>query len=96
MWIAVDKPSAQPNGFQQLLNTRVGLPSLCYSKRVKRLPNNLPHSHPRIERSIWVLKDDLKMPALFAQFAGRKLRQITTPVKYLTGSGLSQTDDRAS
>src|ERR1700726_513166 len=57
----------------------------------QRLPHNLSHTHPRIQRRKWILKDHLHLPPLPPQLFAAKPKQIL-PIKFnLAGIRFNQT-----
>ena len=49
-----------------------------------------PHAHPRVERCVGILKDDLHLAAQMAQFGSRKRRQVAAIEEDLAGGRLEQ------
>src|SRR5205085_8552239 len=77
--VALDETRTESHRLHQLAHARVAFAATADEvERLQRLADDLPHGHARVQRSIRVLKDDLHMPPLAAQFALRQVRQIAS------------------
>ena len=61
----------------------------------KPLADNIADPHARVERGVWVLKNNLHFAAHVAQFALRHSEKILTLKNHLAAGGLDQTQDRS-
>src|SRR4051795_11960523 len=71
MRISLHKAFAETNSLHQFLNALVSLPAPRQTKRFEWLSNYLPNCHARIQRSVRILKNNLKMPALITHLSLR-------------------------
>src|SRR5882724_13337929 len=96
MRITFREAFAQADGFQQFLYSLFRFPAARNTKRFQWFANNLADSHARIQRSVRILKNNLKMATMFAQFARREMCQITIAIKHLSRCWFDQPQDRAA
>src|SRR5437868_15156839 len=95
MRVTLDESLIQADGFHQSLNALVTFSSSCNAKSFNRLANDLPDGHARVQRSIRVLKDHLKMFAMLAHLSLRKIRKVCPAKKNLPARRLCQSQNSA-
>src|SRR6185436_12243602 len=93
---AFDEALAQAYRFQELLHPLLRFPASGEPECFEWLANNLADSHPRIQRSIGVLKNDLQVPTVLAHCLLRKMRQILIAINYLSRGWFGKTQNRAT
>src|SRR5262245_12145694 len=74
----------------------VSLRTAYRSMNRKRLTDDRPDSHPRIQRSIRILENDLHVAPLPAQFLLSQRQQINAIEQNRSSIRLEQTQDRAT
>ena len=93
---AVRMFGAQADGPQKLLD-----PTASFASRVKvvdpeGLRDDVSHRHPRIQRGIWILEDDLDVTSHRAHLSALELRDVPAVEEDRSGGGFDQLDDRAA
>src|SRR5258705_9183232 len=92
----LDEAFAQADSLQKFLHPLLRFPALCQFECFERFANDLPDSHPGIERGVRILKYYLEMPAMLAHFPLRKVCEVLISIKHLPRRWLGETKNRAA
>ena len=74
--VLVDVGGVEPDELEQLPHARATLLARADLVNDERLLDDRADAHPRIQRRVRILEDDLEVPARAAQFAGRELPDV--------------------
>ncbi len=90
MRIAIERLGAHPHPRKELRDTIFLVAATRQSMYFEALADDRPYPHPRIERGVGILKNELHLAAELAQFGSRKRREVATIIEDLTGRRLDQ------
>jgi hypothetical protein len=87
---------AQAHGTQQLFHTTPALSALIEAVDPERLADDVPHRHPRVQRGVRVLEDDLDVPPHRAHLSALERRDVLAVEDDTARRRLDELDDRAT
>src|SRR4051794_17156555 len=91
--VAIDEVGTEPDDVEQPLGglaPRLSCPELVDDQR---LGDDVADGHPRIERGVGILEDDLELPADLAQLLTLEPRQLLAAKTHRAGRRLEQLED---
>src|SRR5215208_6720666 len=62
----------------------------------ERLFDDIAHTHPRVERGVWILKNDLHVAARQAHPVGGKVQNVLAAEEHIPGRCLDEAQDATS
>src|SRR4029079_1228601 len=86
----------EPDELQQLCDACLTSTAVADAVNDKRLGDDRVHAHPRVQRRVWILEDDLHLAARRAQPRRRERTHVLAFEPHLAGRGLDQPQDAAA
>ena len=87
---------AEPDGPQQLLDAQASVLAAVQAVDAQRLGDDLAHGHPRVQRGVGVLEDDLDLAADGTHLLAAVVRDVLAVEDDPTRGRLEQLHDRAA
>jgi hypothetical protein len=81
MRIAIERLRTHPDAGQQLHDPRFLLTPARQPMNLDPFADDRPHPHPRIQRRVRILKDQLHLPAKLPQFGTAERREVAAVIK---------------
>jgi hypothetical protein len=85
VWIPIEMRCAQADEAEQLRDARLSLDACAQLVDDERLPDDFARPHPRVERRIGILKDDLHVTPCLAQAPLREVEHVLTAKSHGAG-----------
>src|SRR6266545_4102321 len=94
--VAVDEVGVEADDFEQPLRAPPPRAAVADAVDDERFADDVPDCHPRIQRGIGILEDDLRLPAHRPQLASRDRRQLPPEEAHRPGGRLQELEDAVS